>query len=116
MKSNSTTNDPYEDIDFPSVAFKPTDDEVGASITISLSDVRTVETERDGKTKTGIVLEGKDDRGVLRDWVAWNRANQAIVQEARAQLGSRVKIVYVGRDKGAKDPAFAARLFTVEVV
>jgi hypothetical protein len=110
----TSITDPYEDVDFPSIAFKP--EEPGEFIEITLENVRQVELERDGKKKTGIVLEGKDDDGVVRDWVAWNVFNKQQVREANAQLGGRVRITYDGLEAGAKNPAFAAKWFKVEVV
>jgi hypothetical protein len=109
--------DPYEGIEFPSVPFKADDETVlDTFIEIELTDVHQIETERDGKKRAGIVLEGEDDDGVVRDWVAWNIHNKQQVREANAQLGDRVRITYEGRDMGAKNPAFAARWFKVEVI
>ena len=110
----ASVTDPYEAVDFPSISFKP--ERAGEFIEITLEDVRQVELERDGKTKTGIVLEGSDDDGVVRDWVAWNVHNKTQVQQANAQIGARVRITFEGLDAGAKNPAFAARWFKVEVI
>jgi hypothetical protein len=107
----------YDGIEFPSISFKPADDEVGAKIEFTLTNVRQIEiVGQDGKRKTGVCLEGTDDDGAVRDWVAWNLSNKTQVREANAQLGDRLRVVHLGRDKGAKNPATAARLFTVEVV
>ena len=107
---------PYDGIEFPALSFKPDDDEIGAFIEIVLSNVRQIEIERDGKRRVGVCLEGEDDDGALRDWVAWNIGNKQQVRAANAQLGDRIRITHLGRDKGARNQTTAARLFTVEAV
>jgi hypothetical protein len=109
--------DPYDGFELPAIGFKPEDDAIGESITITITDVRQIEFKgQDGKTKKGIVLEGVDADDVSRDWCGWNLHNKQQIAKCKPLIGDLTKITFEGRDKGAKNPTTAAKWFAVEVL